>query len=91
MEADNPDIGLMCFIGIGMDEVSTCDITVKEGEHVKKGQCELLFELVNHIPQLTPLLGTGKSIQLNYIELHIIGSTITDFTRHVPLRGVVRK
>lgn len=32
MEADNPDIGLMCFVGIGMDEVSTCEITAKEGK-----------------------------------------------------------
>ena len=54
MEADNPDIGLMCFIGIGMDEVSTCDITVKEGEHVKKGQCEFSY-LDLYLPQLTPL------------------------------------
>ncbi|KAF2100194.1 hypothetical protein NA57DRAFT_64863 [Rhizodiscina lignyota] len=37
IEADNPAIGLMAFIGIGMDEVSTCEITVKEGQHVKKG------------------------------------------------------
>lgn len=37
IEADNPDIGLMAFIGVGMDEVSTCDIGVKEGQHVKKG------------------------------------------------------
>lgn len=36
MEADNPDIGLMCFIGIGMDEVSTCDITVKEGKAFRR-------------------------------------------------------
>jgi len=43
MEADNPDIGLMCFVGIGMDEVSTCDITVKEGQHVKKGECTGMF------------------------------------------------
>jgi phosphatidylserine decarboxylase len=27
----------VCFLGIGMTEVSTCDITVKEGQHVKKG------------------------------------------------------
>ncbi len=27
----------MAFIGVGMDEVSTCEITVKEGQHVKKG------------------------------------------------------
>ena len=38
IKADNPAIGLMAFIGIGMDEVSTCEITVKEGQHVKKGE-----------------------------------------------------
>jgi len=37
IEADNPAIGLMAFVGIGMDEVSTCDITVKEGQRLKKG------------------------------------------------------
>ncbi|ORY71082.1 Phophatidylserine decarboxylase-domain-containing protein [Pseudomassariella vexata] len=37
IEADNKDIGLMAFIGVGMDEVSTCEITVKEGDHIKKG------------------------------------------------------
>jgi phosphatidylserine decarboxylase len=37
IEADNKNIGLMAFIGVGMDEVSTCEITVKEGQHIKKG------------------------------------------------------
>ncbi|KAJ9091712.1 hypothetical protein QFC21_007107 [Naganishia friedmannii] len=37
IEADNPKIGLMAFMGIGMTEVSTCEIMVKEGEHVMKG------------------------------------------------------
>jgi len=37
IEADNPAIGLMCVVPIGMVEVSTCDITVKKGDHVKKG------------------------------------------------------
>jgi phosphatidylserine decarboxylase len=37
IEADNPTIGLMCFLPVGMAEVSTCDITVYEGQHVKKG------------------------------------------------------
>jgi phosphatidylserine decarboxylase len=36
-EADNPAIGLMAFLGIGMCEVSTCEMTVKEGQHVVKG------------------------------------------------------
>ncbi len=37
IEADNPDIGLMCVVPVGMAEVSTCQITVYEGQHVKKG------------------------------------------------------
>ena len=43
IEADNPKIGLMAFIGIGMDEVSTCELTVKEGQHVNKGDCTEMF------------------------------------------------
>ncbi|KAF2773414.1 hypothetical protein EJ03DRAFT_265080 [Teratosphaeria nubilosa] len=43
IEADNPAIGLMAFIGVGMDEVSTCEITVKEGQHVKKGEQTGMF------------------------------------------------
>ncbi|TQS33647.1 hypothetical protein Golomagni_05999 [Golovinomyces magnicellulatus] len=38
IEADNKDLGLVTFVGIGMDEVSTCEITVKEGGKIKKGQ-----------------------------------------------------
>ncbi len=38
IEADNPAIGLMAFLGVGMAEVSTCQITVKEGQHVEKGE-----------------------------------------------------
>lgn len=37
IEADNPNIWLIAFVGIGMDKVSTCEITVKEGQHLKKG------------------------------------------------------
>ena len=37
IQADNPDIGLMVFISIGMSEVSTNQITVKTGDRVKKG------------------------------------------------------
>jgi phosphatidylserine decarboxylase len=37
IEADNPDIGLMCVMPIGMAEVSSCEITVKPGDTVKKG------------------------------------------------------
>ena len=37
IESDNPNIGLMCFIAIGMAEVSSCEVTVKEGQHITKG------------------------------------------------------
>lgn len=37
IEADNPDIGLMCVMPVGMAEVSSCDITVKPGQKVSKG------------------------------------------------------
>lgn len=43
IEADNPAIGLTAFIGVGMDEVSTCEITVKEGQHLKKGDQTGMF------------------------------------------------
>ena len=38
LEADHPGIGLMCFVAVGMAEVSTCDITVVEGQRVQKGE-----------------------------------------------------
>lgn len=37
IEADNPAIGSYCVVQIGMSEVSSCDVTVKEGQHVEKG------------------------------------------------------
>jgi phosphatidylserine decarboxylase len=37
IEADNPDIGLLCFLAVGMAEVSSCQVTVYEGQHVRKG------------------------------------------------------
>jgi phosphatidylserine decarboxylase len=38
IQADNPDIGLMAFVGVGMVEVSTCDVTVTEGQRILKGE-----------------------------------------------------
>ncbi|KAL8706197.1 MAG: hypothetical protein Q9201_000703 [Fulgogasparrea decipioides] len=38
IEADNPKIGLMAFLGIGMAEVSTCEVTVQEGQRIEKGE-----------------------------------------------------
>ncbi|EEB91418.1 hypothetical protein MPER_10222, partial [Moniliophthora perniciosa FA553] len=38
IQADNASIGLMCFIAIGMTEISTCQATVFEGQHVNRGE-----------------------------------------------------
>ena len=37
IEADNPTIGLLCLVPIGMAEVSSCLVTVTVGQHVTKG------------------------------------------------------
>ena len=38
IEADNPAIGLMGVLAVGMAEVSSCEITAYEGQHVRKGE-----------------------------------------------------
>ncbi|MDB2385629.1 phosphatidylserine decarboxylase family protein [Polaribacter sp.] len=38
IEADNPNIGLMCFMAVGMAEVSSNEITVSVNQHVTKGE-----------------------------------------------------
>jgi len=37
IEADNPAVGLMCVLAVGMAEVSTCEIAAYEGQRVSKG------------------------------------------------------
>ncbi|QDS77377.1 hypothetical protein FKW77_005756 [Venturia effusa] len=37
IEADCVDIGLVCVVPVGMVEVSTCEVTVREGQRVEKG------------------------------------------------------
>ncbi|KEF55151.1 phosphatidylserine decarboxylase [Exophiala aquamarina CBS 119918] len=60
IEADNPAIGLMCFLGIGMAEVSTCDTTVRQGQHLKKGDQLGMF----HFGGSTHCLLFGKGVQV---------------------------
>lgn len=38
IEADNSDIGPMCFIAVEMMEISSCEITVQPDQHVAKGE-----------------------------------------------------
>lgn len=65
IEADNPDIGLMCFAAIGMAEVSTCEITVYEGQRVKKGEQLGIF----HFGGSTYCLVFGPHVNIEF-DLH---------------------
>ncbi len=62
IEADNPDIGLMCVMPIGMAEVSSCEITVYEGQHIKKGDQIGMF----HFGGSTHCLIFGPHVNLDF-------------------------
>ncbi|KAF9895108.1 hypothetical protein FE257_000010 [Aspergillus nanangensis] len=78
IEADNPAIGLMAFLGVGMCEVSTCDITVAEGQHVKKGDQLGMF----HFGGSTHCLLFRKGVNVH-------GFPSTDIGHNVPVRSKV--
>ncbi|KIJ59871.1 hypothetical protein HYDPIDRAFT_32748 [Hydnomerulius pinastri MD-312] len=37
IQSDNPAIGLMCFVGVGLGEISTTKLEVRQGDVLKKG------------------------------------------------------
>ncbi|KAH6623640.1 Phophatidylserine decarboxylase-domain-containing protein [Chaetomium tenue] len=75
-EADKPALGLVAFIGVGMDEVSTCEITVREGQHVKKGDETGMFHF------------GGSSFCLLFREgVPLGGFPETGRKENVPVRG----
>ncbi|KAM3449910.1 hypothetical protein MY3296_006520 [Beauveria thailandica] len=76
LEADNEDIGLVAFVAIGMDEVSTCDVTVKEGQHLVKGQELGMF----HFGGSTHCLVFQKGVELE-------GLPEVGREENVPVRG----
>lgn len=65
IEADDPRIGLMAFVGVGMAEVSTCDVTVEVGQRVKKGEQLGMF----HFGGSTHLLVFRRGVDLAF-DLH---------------------
>jgi len=62
--ADDPRIGLMCFLGVGMVEVSSCEITVRAGERVAKGQEIGTF----HFGGSTHALVFGPQVKLDFLK-----------------------
>ena len=84
IESDNPDIGLMCFVGVGMVEVSTCDITVKMGPKVKKGDELGMF----HFGGSSHCLIFQPDVELDF-DLH--GQTPGVNTNAIPINCAIAK
>lgn len=82
IEADNPDIGLMCFMAIGMAEVSTCDITVYEGQKIKKGEETGMF----HFGGSTHCLFFRPGVELDF-DFH--GQTPSLNTKNIPINSKI--
>ena len=62
IKADNPDIGLMVFMAVGMAEVSSCEITAYVGQNVKKGQQIGMF----HFGGSTHCLIFGPNVKIEF-------------------------
>ncbi|KAI9370270.1 Phophatidylserine decarboxylase-domain-containing protein [Aspergillus egyptiacus] len=76
IECDKPAVGLMAFLGVGMCEVSTCDITVSEGQHVRKGDQLGMF----HFGGSTHCLLFRKGVQME-------GFPSTDLQRNLAVNS----
>ncbi|CUA74804.1 phosphatidylserine decarboxylase [Rhizoctonia solani] len=62
IKADNPEIGLMALLAIGMSEVSTCEVTAKVGDEVSKGDELGMF----HFGGSTHCLIFRKGVELTF-------------------------
>ena len=82
IEADNPDIGLMCVMFVGMAEVSTCDIRVYEGQHVLKGDQLGMF----HFGGSTHCLIFRPQVRLDF-DMH--GQTPGLDSENIPVRAKI--
>ena len=63
IQADNPVIGLVCMIMVGMAEVSSIDITMPKNKHFKKGELLGMF----HFGGSTHCLVFGPQVQLEWV------------------------
>ncbi len=82
IEADHPDIGLMCFMPVGMAEVSTCQIAVYEGQHVNKGDQLGMF----HFGGSTHCLLFRPGVKLTF-DLH--GQTPGLNSSNIPVNATI--
>ncbi|EIW76942.1 hypothetical protein CONPUDRAFT_168662 [Coniophora puteana RWD-64-598 SS2] len=62
IEADNPTIGMVCLIAVGMAEVSTCEVTVQAKDTVRKGDQLGMF----HFGGSSHCLLFGPQVKLDF-------------------------
>ncbi|KAI5989205.1 phosphatidylserine decarboxylase family protein [Pisolithus orientalis] len=83
IQAEDP-VGLICFVGVGLCEVSTCEITVKEGQVLKKGDQLGMFHFGGSTHCLvfggdvtvTQIMQPGKDDDGNDTEVPLVGSKV---------------
>ncbi|KAG8698680.1 hypothetical protein FRC11_014224 [Ceratobasidium sp. 423] len=64
IKSNSPELGLMGFIAVGMNEVSTCEVTVKPGDKVNKGDQLGMF----HFGGSTHCLVFRRGVKINFDE-----------------------
>jgi phosphatidylserine decarboxylase len=82
IQADNPKIGLMAVLFVGMAEVSSNDITVYEGQHVNKGDQLGMF----HFGGSTHALIFRPQVKLDF---DLRGQTPSLTTQNIPVRAQI--
>jgi len=82
IEADNPGIGLICIIQVGMGDVSSNDITVYPGQKVKKGDQIGMF----HYGGSTYCLMFGPEVELDF---DLRGQTPGLHTDNIPINSKI--
>jgi phosphatidylserine decarboxylase len=80
IEADNPNIGLMAVLFVGMAEVSSNEVTVSVGQHVNKGDQLGMF----HFGGSTHCLIFQPQVKLEF-DLH--GQTPGLDSKNIPVRS----
>lgn len=84
IEADNPKIGLMAVMFIGMAEVSSNEITVYEGQRVNKGDQLGMF----HFGGSTHTLIFRPQVN---VEFDLRGQTPGLNSRNIPVKSVIAR
>ena len=86
IQADEPDIGLMCFVAIGMCECSSNEVAVAEGQNVKAGEQIGMF----HFGGSTHCLLFRKGVDVVFAQEPTKGSGYDPAPKHnTPLRAAI--